>query len=87
MATLNINSILTKYINKPSITANGIVLYTHVDGYRGELTAMEKLAIANSKVAMIGQSNFSSPTNVRRVFITGNRVVLQTYKPLSREGK
>lgn len=87
MATLNINSILTKYINKPSITANGIVLYTHVDGYSGELTAMEKLAIANSKIAMIGQSNFSSPTNVRRVFITGNRVVLQTYKPFIKGGK
>ena len=87
MSTLNINNVLTKYINKPSITSNGIVLYTNVDGYNGEMTNMEKLIMNNPKLSMVGQSNYSSPTNVRRLFITGNRVVLQTYRPFIKGGK
>lgn len=87
MATVNINTIISKYVNKPSVAETNIALYTHIENYGGELNRLEKIAMENPKLAAIGNLNYSSPTNVRRAFITGNRVVLQVYKPFVRSGK
>lgn len=90
MASLNLVNVLSKYINKPSIylgESGSLTLYTHADNYSGDMSKFEKIAMTNEKVAVMGRNNYSSPTNVRRLFITGNRVVVQTYKPIIKAGK
>lgn len=73
----NIDSIIAQAINSPKV--DGIPLYSRVDGGtensfitgKGKSDRWEKKAL----------SSYNSPTNVRKVFISGKYVAVQTYKP------
>jgi len=84
---INLSSMLIKHINKPCVKDRNIVLYTHIAGYQGELLGSDVEISKNAKLMEIGQRNYSSPTNIRRVFITSNKVSVQTYKPIIKSGK
>lgn len=84
---INLSSMLIKHVNKPCIKDSNIVLYTHIAGYEGELLGSDVEISKNAKLMEIGQRNYSSPTNIRRVFITSNKVLVQTYKPIIKSGK
>lgn len=84
---INLSKMLIKHINKPCVKGTSIVLYTHIADYKGELTESDVEISKNDKLTEIGQRNYSSPTNIRRVFITSSKVLVQTYKPIIRGGK
>lgn len=75
--TKNINSIVTQALHGPR-SKDGFVLYPKVDGYNGEMeggTKAEQSKIYSAQA----QLNFNSPTNIRKVFITGRKCAVQYY--------
>lgn len=84
---INLSSMLITHINKPCIKNSNIVLYTHVADFKGELTGNDVETSKSDKLIKVGKNNYSSPTNIRKVFITADKVLVQTYKPIIKGGK
>ena len=79
----NITTIIAQGINGPKI--DGIPLYSRIDGsqesgFSAQTNKSEKWEIAS-------KNTFTSPTNIRKVFITGNKIVVNLYKPAIIKGK
>lgn len=73
----NLDTIISKAVNGPKV--DGIPLYTRLDGTQ-ELNGVAK--VKSEKWEAVSKHTYSSPTNIRRLFITGNRVLIETYKPV-----
>lgn len=78
--TINLDTLVSQAIHRPSV--DGLPLYTRIDG--NEQTNESK---KSEKWIRASKSIYSSPNNVRRVFVTGDRVVVQLYKPIIKNGK
>lgn len=79
MEKINIERVLDKVVHRPRLGYGGPVLYTQLDGYKEGKQSMDN--VMQSKFNIVSQTDYSSPNNIRRLFITGNQVVIQTYKP------
>lgn len=84
MATItkNIDTILSKAVNGPKV--DGIPLYTRIDGGQDGFSSQ---ATKSVKWEQASQHTYSSPTNIKRLFITGKRVVIETFKPIISNNK
>lgn len=76
----NLNQIIKSAMHRP-LSSTGYVLYPKVEGCtnsdEGETQAeKDPHYIAQSK------SNYNSPTNIRKLFITGDSVTIQYYTPM-----
>lgn len=80
----NLNQIIKKAMHRP-ISSDGFVLYPHIPGYNGselgETQAEQSEIFKNTSV-----NNYNSPTNIRKVFITGSKVIVQYYSALVSKG-
>ena len=76
----NLNQIIKGAMHRP-LSSSGFVLYPKVEGYTG---SEEGETQAEKDTAYIAQSksNHNSPTNIRKVFITGDSVTVQYYTPM-----
>lgn len=87
MATeqISLNKLYRHSLHVPE-TKDGFALYTKVDGYKG---AMEGEANAEKSADYMKacQDNYNSPTNIRRVFITGSRIYVECYKSYIYKGE
>lgn len=79
--TLNIYNMCKTGFNAPVV--EGCPLYKNVEGYRGE----ESLAKYNMSERLIKnlQTRYNSPDNVRRLFITYKKIIVEFYKPVCGE--
>ena len=93
MAIISIPSLLSKYIHIPNTEqlVNGkketIVFYTRTEDNKADLTKSEGIILQDTQLQALSKTTFSSPNNVRRLFITGNRVLIQLYRPRMYKGK
>ena len=84
MATVSksLNSLYKKAMHRP-MTIDGFALYTKADGYSGTVEG-ESQAEQSEHYRKHCNSTYNSPTNIRKVFITGKGVAVQYYaKPIS----
>lgn len=79
--TKNLDTIVAQAINGPKV--DGIPLYTRLDGEQEGFTG----SVRSDKWERASKTTYTSPTNIRRVFISGTKVVIQTYKPAIIRGK
>lgn len=88
MASKNINysKLVKDKLHGPCVDGN--VLYARADGVMtAELTEYEKSLIKDAKYIEACKHTYNSPTNIRKVFITGSRVIVQTYCPYIKRGQ
>ena len=86
MATINknIDNIIAKAVHGPKV--DDIPLYARLDGDQEQ--GFNKTAGNKSeKWEKACLSSYTSPNNVRKVFISGDKVVVQLYKPVIIKGK
>lgn len=81
--TKNIDSIISQAINKPKV--DGIPLYARIDGEQEQ--GFIKSTSKSDKWEKASKTTYSSPTNVRKLIISGDKIVIQTYKPVIIYGK
>ena len=79
MATVSksLNSLYRKAMHRP-LSSDNFVLYTKVNGYSGAAEGesnAEKSEIYKKQSAI----NYNSPTNIRKIFITGKGIAVQYY--------
>lgn len=86
MATRNINldTIYKEALHKPSV--DSIPLYTHIDGKQETFMSGNEGA-RSQKWTTLSETTYSSPNNVRKVFFTSKKIVVQYYKPYIKSGK
>lgn len=79
MATINKNldSIVYQAINGPKV--DGIPMYSRLDGNQEE--SFNKSINKSVKWEKASKTTYTSPTNIKRVFISSTKIVIQTYKP------
>lgn len=75
---LNINSMCKLGFNAPIV--DGCPLYKNVEGYRGE-DSLDKYKMSE-KIAKNLKVRFNSPDNVRRIFVSYKKIVVEFYKPI-----
>ena len=80
---INYNSLILKAMHRPLV--GEYVLYTRVSGANVEEGSTK--AEQDEKYKRASQHTFNSPTNIRRIFITGKRVVVHLYTPFYMKGK
>ena len=76
--TKNLDTIIAQAINGPKV--DGVPLYARVDGEQE--TGFNRKEERSAKWETASKTSYTSPTNIRRVFISGTKVVVQTYKPV-----
>lgn len=74
---VSFNSKILTAMHRP-VTKDGFVLYPKINGYTGS-EEVNTQAEASEIYQKLSVTNFNSPTNIRRVFITGNRVMVHYY--------
>lgn len=86
MATkVSFNSKILTAMHRP-VTKEGYVLYPKIKGYTGN-EEMNTKAEADESYKKASEVTFNSPTNIRRLFITGNRVMVHYYARMVVSGK
>lgn len=80
----NLDTTLSQAINGPKV--DGIPLYSRVDGSQ-EIGFNSGQSGKSEKWERASLTTFTSPTNIRKVFIAGDRVVINLYKPAIVKGK
>ena len=85
MATIirNLDTIISKAINGPKV--DDIPLYARVDGEQE--IGFDKSSNRSDNWIKASESTFTSPTNIRRILISGTKVAVQTYVPIISRGK
>ncbi|MEM4385662.1 MAG: hypothetical protein QXD03_03850 [Candidatus Anstonellales archaeon] len=78
---VNLDNIISKCIHTPRV--DGYPLYARVDGSLEEGMSVDR----GEKWLKACNHTYNSPTNIRRVFITGRRVVIEYYCSRVIEGK
>lgn len=78
---VNADVLIAQAINRPCV--DKIPLYTRVDG--GNDTGFSGSS-KTEKWLKASDNNYNSPTNIRKVFITGDKVVTQLYRPIKKSG-
>lgn len=81
MATehISLNSLYKKAMHRPS-TKDGFTLYTKTEGYNGTMEG-ESSADKSEDYKRMSSIHYNSPTNIRKVFITGKGITVQYYTP------
>lgn len=82
--TKNLDTIIGQAIHGPKV--DGIPLYAKIDGTQ-EVGFNNRQGNKSDKWIKATESTFTSPTNIRKVFITGGKVEVQLYKPAIVKGK
>ena len=77
----NIDNIVVQALHGPKV--DGVPIYARIDG--AEEAGFSGTS-RTDKWSKSTENNYTSPTNVRRVFITGKRVMLQLYRPMIIKG-
>jgi len=73
----SLNSLYKRAMHRP-MTSDGFALYTKADGYAGTVEG-ESQAEQSENYRKHCNSTYNSPTNIRKVFITGKGVAVQYY--------
>ena len=86
--SIAVNSQISKIMHRPT-TTSGYVLYTKQKSYNGELEggAISSKAATDPEYVRKSENNYNSPTNIRRLFITGKGVAVQYYTGPQLAGK
>lgn len=94
MAYRTINYYINKALHRPRLKdgENEFIMYVNTDNASGTMENMESLKKAQQSAIYQKRSidNYNSPTNVRKVWITGKRVAVQYYttvKTAKKDGK
>lgn len=83
--TVNLNSVYKRYIHVPTLKSDPLSpLYALSD--MNDTEAL-KLLNASDEWKMACRNNYNSPTNVRRIFISKNNVLIEFHKPMIVKGK
>lgn len=82
----NYNQLIKKAMHKPITKESGYVLYAKVDGYKGT-EERDSQAEKDAEYIKASVNNYNSPTNIRRLFITGSGVTVQYYSSIVKHGK
>lgn len=79
MSNINIsfNTIISKAMHRP-ISKDGDILYPKLDSYKGEVEG-NSTAEQKQSYRIASEHNYNSPTNIRKLFITGKNVAVQYY--------
>lgn len=80
---INYNSLVLKAMHKP-FTKQGFVLYTKLSG--ATINEGNTKAEQDQTYIRLSKSTYNSPTNIRRLFITGSKVVVHLYSPFIHSG-
>lgn len=77
--TVDISRIVKKAMHRP-LSKDGYTLYPRVDNFKNnEDSVGEEAAYKSQTFLTQSKSNYNSPTNIRKVFITGAGVAVQYY--------
>lgn len=79
------NSKILECLHRP-VTSSGFVLYPKVNGCT-DTEEINTQAEADPIYQKQSQLTYNSPTNIRRVFITGQKIVVHYYKSIIKDGK
>lgn len=80
MSKINYNSLITGAMHRPK-SKDGYVLYPKVAGYTGEVEGSTK-ADQSEIFKKQSAAYYNSPTNIRKVWITGRAVTVQYFAPM-----
>lgn len=80
----NLDTIIAQAIHGPKV--DSIPLYARIDGQQ-EIGFRKVEGGKSEKWEKACIRTFTSPTNIRKVFISGHKVVVQLYKPIMLKGK
>ena len=86
---INLNQIIKKTVHLPR-TSSGYTLYTHADTYNknnADGDIFDEKAMEDEFYKKFCKTTYNSPTNIRRLFITGNKVYIQYYTSMFKGGK
>jgi hypothetical protein len=75
--TYSLNSLYSKALHGP-VSSEGYVLYPKIASYNGEIEGDTK-AYQSEKYKAESQRIFNSPTNIRKIWLTGKHVAVQYY--------
>lgn len=77
--TVDVSKIAKKYIHRP-LSSDGYALYPRIDGYKkSDDYEGEEVAYKSQKFMEQSKHYYNSPTNIRRIFITGHKVYVHYY--------
>lgn len=82
----NLNQLYKASMHRP-LSSDKIALYPKVENYNGKAESEDTIANKSKYFLAQSKSNYNSPTNIRRLFITGEKVEIHYYSPMIIKGK
>ena len=83
MENINLGSVISHALHGPSVDDLPLYARTKEDGKIDEESGISK----TPKWLAASKGTFNSPNNIRRLFITSKRIVVQYYRPYIKNGK